>query len=65
MAGYEKCIHCFGGETWDHFEDLGLYGRILLKWIIWEDGIWIHDLRTGTSEVECCCESSDKRLRVP
>lgn len=28
----------FGGEIWriyiDHFEDLGMYGRIILKWMV-------------------------------
>jgi hypothetical protein len=31
-GGREKCIQDFGGER-DHLEDLGVDGKIILKWI--------------------------------
>ena len=36
MGREERCVQGVGGETWgerDHKEDLGICGRIILRWI--------------------------------
>ena len=51
----ERCMLGFGGETWeerDYLEELGLNGRILIKWIfkMWDGEAWtgLIWLRIGT-----------------
>jgi hypothetical protein len=53
-GGEKECIEDFGGKARrDHYEDLDVGGRIILKWIlerqdemVWTGLIW---LRIGTS----------------
>jgi len=54
LRGEEKCIQRFGWEIWgwDHLEDRGEDGMILLRWIYrkWHGGAWsgLIWLRVGT-----------------
>jgi len=34
----EKEIHILMGKTWDHLEDVGVDGKIILKWILNKQG---------------------------
>ena len=58
-GGQEMCIQNFGGNgrEEDHFEDLFLHGRIILKWIFkkWDGEAWIY-----LAQVAGACECGNE-----
>ena len=55
-------LHSLGGETWreDYFEDLGVDGRIILKWIWnWLGGMDLIDLAQEGGRL---CNSDNEHL---
>jgi hypothetical protein len=48
----------------DHLEDLGIDGRIILKWIFnkWDWESWIGLIRLRIGQVVGCCECSNESL---
>jgi hypothetical protein len=64
-GGGERCIKHFGWgglKGGDHYEDLGIDGRITLRWILGKLGLgmWIGFIGSGQGQVAGCCEHGDE-----
>jgi len=46
----------------DHLEDLGVDGRIILKWIFrtWDGGVWTALIWLRTGQVAGCCKHTNE-----